>query len=135
MQLWLRQFPGDVSPGRAPAPAPWRQSWWVQLDCFSFLRLEDTFLSQRKQPFQGFLRARGGGEGGPGLEWRRASGRWVRGGQEGRLCPGQERARQAQLGGWLLNHPTEGGRGYPLWESKAFLPDPFLALPWLLPGG
>lgn len=64
LQLRPRQFPGDVSPGWAPAPAPWRRAWWVQLDCFSFLRLEDTFLSQRKQPFQGFLRARGWGGGG-----------------------------------------------------------------------
>ena len=68
------QFPGDVSPGLVPAPAPWRRSWWVQLDCFSFLRLEDTFLSQRKQPFQGFLRAWGGGGGGPGLRGEREAG-------------------------------------------------------------
>lgn len=36
--------------------------------------------------------------------------------------------------GWLLNHPTGDRRGCVPWESKARLPDPFLALPWLLPG-
>lgn len=101
MQLWLRQFPGDVSLGQAPAPAPWRQSWWVQLDCFSFLRLEDTFLSQRKQPFQGFLRARGGGEGGPGLRGGKRQGEvgegWAGGEAASRRRVRIERARQAQL--------------------------------------
>lgn len=90
MQLWLWQFPGDVSPGQAPAPAPWRRSWWVQLDCFSFLRLEDTFLSQRKQPFQGFLRVRGGGGGGPGLREEERQGKVGEVGEEGRLHPGEE---------------------------------------------
>lgn len=91
MQLWPWQFPGDVSPGPMPAPAPWRRSWWVQLDCFSFLRLEDTFLSQRKQPFQGFLRARGGGGGGPGRRGEGEAGEDGGGvGRRGRQRRGEE---------------------------------------------
>lgn len=87
-----RQFPGDVSPGQAPAPAPWRRSWWVQLDCFSFLRLEDTFLSQRKQPFQGFLRAGAGGAWGGRWVWLKGRERQGEGGQELGGCCLQERS-------------------------------------------
>lgn len=111
LQLRLRQFPGDVSPGQAPAAAPWRRSWWVQLDCFSFLRLEDTFLSQRKQPFQGFLRAGGGGGGGSGLRGEERRGRVGEGWRGGCLQEKSEgsESKTGPAPGWLLSHPTGAG--------------------------
>lgn len=107
MQLRSRRFPGDVSPGAAPAPAPWRRSW-VQLDCFSFLRLEDTFLSQGKRPFQGLL-----GGGGPAPRGGRRGG----GGRGAEAPPG---ARE-----WLRPQPA-GARPA---RSRVRGPPPALTLP------